>query len=230
MERKEKTEKSIIIEKNTFILYNRIISGGDAMAYIAAVILGYFFGCINMANIISKSRGIDIKKVGSNNAGASNVFISVGKIYGIMVGAFDILKSYFAALIIYYIFSQNIAAGIIAGAMAVIGHIFPFWMKFNGGKGLAPFMGLVLFYDWKLFVAFALIIVAITLITDFIGIGALTVTAILPIYSFLFRSATWTALIFAAVSLIMWCKHIENIKRIANGTEIGFLRKNKVKK
>ena len=77
------------------------------MTYIAAVILGYFFGCINMANIISKSRGIDIKKVGSNNAGASNVFISVGKIYGIMVGAFDILKSYFAALIIYFIFSQS---------------------------------------------------------------------------------------------------------------------------
>ncbi|MBQ6877524.1 MAG: glycerol-3-phosphate acyltransferase [Oscillospiraceae bacterium] len=200
------------------------------MAYIIGAILGYFLGCINMANIISKSRGIDIKKVGSNNAGASNVFISVGKMYGVAVGVFDILKAFSAAGIIYIIFSNNLLAAIIAGAMAVMGHIFPFWMKFNGGKGLAPFMGLVLFYDWKLFIVFALLIVAITLITDFIGIGALTVTVLLPVYAAFFRDEIAIALIFTVVSTVMWCKHIENIKRIANGTEIGFLRKNKIKK
>ena len=200
------------------------------MEYIIGVLIGYFFGSINMANIFSKKRGIDIKKVGSNNAGASNVFISVGKIYGIIVGAFDIFKSFAAALIVYLIFSQNFTAGVIAGTMAIIGHIFPFWMKFNGGKGLAPFMGMVLFYDWKLFIFFGILIIAITLITDYIGISALTITALIPLYAFLFKHEQILAAVFAVISVIMWCKHIENIKRIANGTEIGFLRKNKVKK
>ena len=64
------------------------------MGYIIAAVVGYLLGCINMAWLISKSEGIDIKKVGSNNAGASNVFISVGKPQGVAVGAFDILKAF----------------------------------------------------------------------------------------------------------------------------------------
>ena len=200
------------------------------MEYIIGALIGYFFGSINMANIISKKRGIDIKKVGSNNAGASNVFISVGKVDGIIVGAFDILKSFAAALIVYLIFSQNFTAGVIAGGAAIIGHIFPFWMKFKGGKGLAPFMGTVLFFDWKLFIFFAVLIIAITLITDFIGISALTITAIIPFYAFYLKHEIIIVVVFFVVSIIMWGKHIENIKRIANGTEIGFLRKNKLKK
>lgn len=200
------------------------------MEYIVGAVIGYLFGCINAANIISKSKGIDIKKVGSNNAGASNVFISVGKIYGVAVGFFDVLKSFLAAVIVYFIFSQNFTAGVVAGATAVFGHIFPFWMKFNGGKGLAPFMGLMLFYDFKCFLVFAVLIVAVTLITDFIGLGAITVATIIPFYAAFIRHETFLALIFTVISITMWCKHIENIKRIANGTEIGFLRKNKLKK
>lgn len=200
------------------------------MAYIVAVVIGYIFGCINMANIISKSRGINIKKVGSNNAGASNVFVSVGKAYGVAVGAFDILKAFFAAELVYIIFSNNFAAGVIAGAAAIMGHIFPFWMRFNGGKGLAPFMGLALFYDWKVFLAFAVLIVALTLITDFIAIGALTVSALMPFYAVFLRHEYWIAAILLVVGLVMWYKHTENMKRIKDKTEIGFLRKNKVKK
>ncbi len=200
------------------------------MEYFLAVIIGYMLGCINMANIISKFKGIDIKKVGSNNAGASNVFISVGKIYGIGVGVFDILKAFFAAEIIFLLFNDNFSAAIFAGIMAVVGHIFPFWMKFNGGKGLAPFMGIVLFYDWKLFLIFVVFIAAIILITDYISIGALCVTAFLPVYSAVFSHEFLIATGLFILAVLMWYKHKENIIRLKNGTEIGFRGKNRIKK
>ena len=200
------------------------------MAYIIGAIIGYLFGCVNMANIIAKSRGIDIKAVGSNNAGASNVFVSIGKIYGVAVGAFDILKAFLAAELTLFLFSSVPEAAFVAGVMAVMGHDFPFWMHFRGGKGLASFMGVVLFYDWKVFLCLAVIIAAAALITDFISIGSLSVSAIMPVYTVIIKEDIFTIVVFAVLGVMVWIKHIENIKRIANRTEIGFLRKNRVKK
>ena len=109
------------------------------MEYVLAIIVGYLFGCINPAIIISKIKNVDIKNIGSKNPGASNVFIAVGKVYGVIVGASDILKSFVAGQIIFFITEGNVGAAAIACAMAVCGHNFPFWMHFNGGKGFAPF-------------------------------------------------------------------------------------------
>ncbi len=198
------------------------------MEYIISALIGYFLGCFNTAKIIAKCKGVDIKKVGTNNAGASNVFISVGKIYGVLVAAGDVLKAYIATLISFAIFNQNYEAAIIAGAMAVIGHIFPFWMKFNGGKGLASLMGVVLFCGFEDFAIFGIIIIAVTLITDFVGLGTLTVAAVFPFYMmFIEKQSGLIVAVFAVLAVIIWCKHIENLVRIKNGTEIGFLRKNK---
>ncbi len=200
------------------------------MAYIFGAIIGYLFGCVNMAYFIAKSKGIDIKKVGSNNPGASNVFISVSKAAGVAVGACDILKSFFAAELTFLLFSGNFEAAIIAGAAAVIGHDFPFWMKFKGGKGLAPFMGVILFYDWRIFLAFVVIITAIILITDYIVIGTFTVTAFMPLYEIFIKKDLALAAIFLVLAGLIWFMHRENMKRIIKGTEIGFRRKNVYKK
>lgn len=197
------------------------------MEYIAAVIIGYLFGCINTAYIVAKLKGINIKKVGTNNAGASNVFISVGKIYGVIAGAGDIFKSFLAAMIVYLIF-DNFYTGIFAGAMAVIGHIFPFWMKFNGGKGLASLMGLILFYGFDEFAIFGIILIAVTLITDYIALASLTVATLFPVYVFIFdENPGKTVYILVALAVIIWFKHKENIKRVIKGNEFGFIRKNK---
>ena len=200
------------------------------MNYVFGAVIGYLLGCINMAGIIAKKRGINIKAVGSNNAGASNVFISVGKLYGIFVGACDILKSFSAAYLTFILFEGNKEAALLAGAMAVVGHNFPFWMHFNGGKGLAPFMGIVLFYDWKVFLIFAVVIAAATLITDFIVIGTFSVTALMPLYTVFIAKDYFAFGVFFLLGVLIWYKHRVNMKRIANGTEIGFLRKNKIKK
>ena len=207
------------------------IRGGVVMEYIISALIGYIFGCLNTAKIVAKLKGVDIKKVGTNNAGASNVFISVGKIYGVIAAIGDIFKAFFASWIVFTIFNQNYEAAIIAGAMTVIGHIYPFWMKFNGGKGLAALMGVILFIGFKEFAIFGIILIAITLITDYIGLGTLAVAALLPIYMMFFEKQSGIIVaIFAGLAVLIWYKHRENIVRIKNGTEIGFLRKNKTKK
>ncbi len=197
------------------------------MEYIIGAVIGYVFGSVNMANIIAKSRGVNIKAVGSNNAGASNVFISVGKVYGVAVGIFDILKAFSAAEIVLLLFGGNREIAVIAGVMAVVGHIFPFWMRFNGGKGLAPFMGVVLFYDWKLFLIWAVLIAAIVLILDYISIGALSVTVFMPLYTIIFKREYFVAAFFICIAVLMWYRHKENIIRLLNGTEIGFRKRRK---
>ncbi len=192
------------------------------MIYIVGIIMGYFIGSISMAYIISKSKGIDIKKIGTNNAGASNVFAFVGKAEGVAVGAFDILKAFFVAEFIYLLSGGNFTAGAIAGVAAVVGHIFPFWMKFNGGKGFAPFLGTVLFVDWKLFLIFAIIIVAITLITSYIVLATFTLTAAMPFYEFFIDKNYILAAVFFALAAIIWYRHKKNFVNLANGTEIKF--------
>lgn len=200
------------------------------MEYVFSVIIGYLFGSFNSASIISGLRGYDIKKIGTKNAGASNVFISVGKVYGVIVAVFDILKAFLAAEIAFLLFSESKELAVLSGVMAVVGHIFPFWMKFNGGKGLAPFMGIILFYDWKLFFILVFFIAAIILITDYIAIGALCVTAFMPIYTAIFKGEYLIGAFLLVLAALMWYKHKENIIRLKNGTEIGFRKKNKIKK
>ena len=197
------------------------------MEFIIAAIVGYLFGCINPATIIAKIKNVDIRSMGSKNPGASNVFITVGVGYGVIVGISDILKSFLAAQIIFLITGENFGASVIAGAMAVLGHNYPFWLKFNGGKGFAPFLGLVLFYDWKLFLVFVVIIAAIILIIDYISVATFSLTAFMPIYVFFSNDLKIAAAAFLLVAVSIWIRHRQNMKNLINGTEIGFRGKNK---
>lgn len=197
------------------------------MEFIIAAIVGYLFGCINPATIIAKIKKVDIRNLGSKNPGASNVFITVGVGYGVIVGISDILKSFLAAQIILLITGGNFGAAVFAGAMAVFGHNYPFWLKFNGGKGFAPFLGLVLFYDWKLFLAFLVVIAAIILIIDYISVATFSLTAFMPIYVFFTNELKIAAVAFLLVAVTIWIRHRQNMKNLINGTEIGFRRKNK---
>lgn len=197
------------------------------MEFIIAAIAGYLFGCINPATIIAKIKKVDIRNIGSKNPGAANVFITVGIGYGVIVGILDILKSFLAAQIVFMLTGGNFGASVFAGAMAVFGHNYPFWLKFNGGKGFAPFMGLILFYDWKLFLVFAVIVVAIILIIDYISVATFSLTAFMPLYVFFTNELKIAALAFLLVAVTIWLRHRQNMKNLINGTEIGFRGKNK---
>lgn len=195
------------------------------MAYIFGALIGYLLGSINIAYVIAALKKVDIKNVGTKNPGASNVFISIGRVYGVIVGLADIMKSFLSGFVIYEFFGNNYEAACLACAMAVFGHVFPIYTRFRGGKGFAPFIGVVLFYDWKLFLVFALIIVVIVALTKYIAIATFTLNALLPLHALFIEKNETAALIFLCVAALIWFKHRDNMKRLITGKEVDFFGK-----
>ena len=197
------------------------------IAVIGSMLIGYFLGCINISYILSKLRGFDIRKYGSGNAGASNVIIVMGRKAGAFAAIFDICKAFFAVILAGWCFDNAVIhefnyAELIAGASSVVGHIAPFYMDFKGGKGLAALGGSVLAIDAKLFAVLLLCALIIALATDYICFVPITMIFIFPaVFGFL-HGSWWPMLIFAFPILLVWYRHIENIKRIRAGAELKF--------
>ena len=191
------------------------------MGYVIPILLGYLLGSSSMAYYISRYQKKDIRANGSGNLGASNATVLLGWKAGVTVALHDIAKAVVAVLLAKLLFSGMKYADAAAGVAAVYGHIFPFYLKFRGGKGLASFWGMTLALNWKLGLAAALVIFLATVITDFISIGALGVIVFVPVCMGLMSRGWETALIVAAASLVMFCKHWENIGRLIRKEEIG---------
>lgn len=187
------------------------------------VAVGYIIGTVNPSYIIAKIKGFDIRKKGSGNAGASNALIVFGKVVGIFCALFDIYKACLAIEITRrIIFPEFELAFIITGTAAIIGHMFPWYMKFKGGKGLACLGGVVLMYDWKFFLILLAIEIVIVLATDYICFVPMTASVIFPVtYGFLEHSFKGAAIFLIATIFILF-KHAENIIRIRNKTELHF--------
>ena len=192
--------------------------------YFIIALMGYLFGCSNLAFFIGKARGFDIRSYGSNNAGASNATVTMGLKVGILVGFHDVAKSCIAALLAAFLFPAIQGAAAVAGAAAVIGHIFPFYLNFQGGKGFASFIGMILALDWKFFLAILLAVLLITLISDYIVFGTLTTIISFPVYLLITHVGLIMICAVALASLVIFVKHFVNLKRIFTGEEIGLRR------
>ena len=191
------------------------------MRYFLAVILGYLMGCSNMAYWLSRIKKVDIRKNGSGNLGASNATVLLGWGAGIIVALHDIGKAILAVLLARLLFPELEYAGAAAGVASVLGHIFPFNLKFKGGKGLASFFGTVLALNWKVGLAMAVLIVVITLVTDFISLASLSISVAAPVGICMMTGKFVVPLILCIATAVMIYKHLENIRRILNHTEIG---------
>lgn len=191
------------------------------MAYVIVVILSYLLGSSNMALYLSLLKGVNFRDKGSGNLGASNATILMGWKAGVLVGVHDIGKAFLAVLLARFIFPETAYIGAAAGVAAVIGHIFPFYLKFKGGKGFASFLGMTLGLNWKFALIVMAIVVLATFITDYIVSGTFTAIVIVPAYiGIADKSIIAAAIILIATAAILF-KHFENIKRLLNGTEIG---------
>ena len=191
------------------------------MGYFLAAILGYLLGCSNLAYYISRAFKRDIRKDGSGNLGASNATILFGWKAGASVAVHDIGKAVLAVLLAKGLFPNLEYAGAAAGVAAVLGHIFPFYLKFKGGKGTASFLGLTLALNWRLALAVILILVLATIITDYIVIGTFSAIVTVPVYmGFFARNLILMAIVCVASFAIFW-KHRENIGRMIRREEIG---------
>jgi acyl phosphate:glycerol-3-phosphate acyltransferase len=188
---------------------------------IITMLIGYAFGCIQSAFLISKFVGkMDIREFGSGNAGASNITATMGWKYGIIVGLVDVLKGMFAVLVVKWIYPENPDLAYLSGMMAVIGHIFPFYMKFRGGKGVAALVGMMIGVDWKLGLSFALLVIVPALITDYIVSGSFTTFIALPIATHLLGYPLAFTLLGACLTALCFYLHRFNIQRILKKEEL----------
>lgn len=204
------------------------------MGYVIVAALGYLLGCSNMAFYLSKIKKVDLRAGGSGNLGASNAMILMGWPAGIATGLHDVGKATLAVIVARIVFAQLPYIGAVAGVACVLGHMFPFFLRFKGGKGFAAYVGMVLGLNWKFALVLMVLIVLITVITDYIVLATVTTTVLTPIWMGLAqRSAAFAAILCVATVVILW-KHRENFVRLANGTEIGLRRggsgKHRVKK
>ena len=203
---------------------------------ISSLLIGYLFGCFQTSYFISRLvLKKDIREMGSGNAGASNITSELGWKYGFLTGVADVLKAYIPTQLVLYIFpgalqQYNIMA--LAGTGAVLGHIYPFFLDFRGGKGVACYIGMLLAINWQIGIAVIIGLILITIVTDYISVGSISLYIIIPILAYTNDAnliVTRCAIVLLFVGII---KHWINIQRIMNGTETGLrsvLKKNKPK-
>lgn len=197
------------------------------MYYIFVIILAYLLGSSSMSYYIARWKGIDIQNMGSKNLGASNAMMLFGWKWGIVVGIHDIAKAALAVIVATKVFPNLPYIGAVAGISSVIGHIFPFYLKFNGGKGFASYLGMTLALNWKLGLVICFIIVLATLITDYIVVGTTLTITIVPTFLGIVTKSFVLAIILLLGTLIIIYKHRMNYVRIIKGTEIGFRSANR---
>ncbi|CAN7495729.1 glycerol-3-phosphate 1-O-acyltransferase PlsY [Ensifer sp. ENS07] len=178
--------------------------------------LGYLLGSIPFGLILTRMAGLgDVRKIGSGNIGATNVLRTGNKKLAAATLLLDALKGSAAAFIASY---WGVEAGIAAGFAAFIGHLYPVWLGFKGGKGVATYIGVLLGLAPLMVLAFAVIWLGMAKISRYSSLSALVATAIIPVLLYAAGNEK-VALLFTAMTVITWVKHRANIRRLLAGTE-----------
>ena len=196
------------------------------LLYIAILTLAYLMGCSNMALYLSKYKGVDLRAAGSGNLGASNAMVLMGWGPGVIVAVHDIGKALLAVVLARH-FGQGLPfIGAAAGVACVLGHMFPFFLRFRGGKGFASYLGMTLALNWKFALLVMVIVALVTLISDYIVVGTVTSVILVPAYMAFTHGLYFSAILCIATAAIL-IKHRENYVRIYRGTEIGLRKANR---
>lgn len=181
------------------------------------ILFAYLIGSIPFGIIISKIMGLgNLRNIGSGNIGATNVLRTGNKLAAILTLIFDLLKGAIAVIITYYIFNDTTAQ--IAALSSFLGHCFPIWLKFKGGKGVATFIGISLALYWPAGILICLTWVLIAFLSRTSSLSALisSLSSILWVWVLGTPSAVF---IMTVLTILIWYRHIENIKRIIKNTE-----------
>lgn len=189
----------------------------DALPLIIASSIGYLLGSIPFGLLIAKASGQgDIRNIGSGNIGATNVLRTGRKDLAFLTLLTDAGKAGAAALIVSHFFGFHY--GLIAGALALIGHCFPIWLGFKGGKGVATFFGCLLAVAWPIGLIAGAVWLIIAYITRMSAMGGLWAAASAPVAA-LFMGRIDITMMTLVLTAVIFIRHGANIKRILNGTE-----------
>ncbi len=188
------------------------------MSYVLLIALafGYLLGSIPFGLLITRAAGLgDVRKIGSGNIGATNVLRTGNKGLAAATLLLDILKGT-AAVLIAGIYGPDMALA--AGLGAFLGHLFPVWLGFKGGKGVATYIGVLAGLMWKVALVFAAVWLAVALIMRYSSLAALTAAIAAPVALYVMGYA-YLAIVFVVMSGLVFVKHRTNIARLLAGTE-----------
>jgi acyl phosphate:glycerol-3-phosphate acyltransferase len=179
--------------------------------------LGYLLGSIPFGVVLTRLAGVgDLRAIGSGNIGATNVFRTGRKGLAAATLALDALKATLAVVLAAWVFGPESALAAAAGA--ILGHLYPVWLRFRGGKGVATFLGGLIGIAWPAAIVFALVWLAVAAVTRYSSAAALAATAVSPVVA-LAIGLEEAALVFWALAALVWFKHGANIGRLLNGSE-----------
>ena len=202
------------------------------VAYIVIAIIAYLIGSVNFSVIISKKMaGFDLREKGSGNAGSTNVLRTVGKKAAVITLICDILKGVVSILLAKLM--VNIWTSLdgsllvqIAGIAVIIGHTFPVFFKFKGGKGVATSLGVLLTTNWQIGLICLVFALVLMVLTQMVSVGSIAAAILFPVLvmfidqNYIVEASHWNYLVYAIVlAVIVIFNHRSNIKRIFSGTE-----------
>jgi glycerol-3-phosphate acyltransferase PlsY len=187
------------------------------LAGVAAFGFGYLAGSIPFGLVITRLAGMeDIRGIGSGNIGATNVLRTGRKELAAATLVCDALKGTLAVLATRYVTGAELA--LVAGFGAFLGHLFPVWLRFRGGKGVATFIGLLLAFAWPIVIGYGAVWLAVAYLTRYSSLAALAACTATPLLLWLFGYPE-PAELFALLAIIVWISHRANIARLIAGTE-----------
>ncbi|MBY7649295.1 MAG: acyl-phosphate glycerol 3-phosphate acyltransferase [Candidatus Liberibacter europaeus] len=193
-------------------------SSYDIFTKAISIIIGYTFGSIPFGLFLTHISGIeDIRHIGSGNIGATNVLRTGNKKIAFMTLILDVIKATCSVIIASTLFNDT--AGELAGFAAFLGHIFPIWLKFKGGKGVSTYVGVLIALNPNIVMFFASIWILCLLVTYYSSLSSLLATAITLIAIWIISSEINIPIIFTIMTAIVYWKHISNIKRLISGSE-----------
>ena len=191
------------------------------LPYVFCILAGYLAGAVNFAWLLAKKRGFDIRTKGSGNAGTTNAGRTMGSGVAAVVFLCDALNSALMVWLAGFLFHSSPSIQTVTMAACVAGHLYPFYLEFQGGKGIAVLLGSALALDWRLFLILVAGVAVITFITDYMFIGTLSASVGYLVWCILTGRSGWDIAIMAAtVALIFW-KHRKNFARLVKGKELG---------
>lgn len=180
------------------------------------LVVGYLLGSIPFGLILTRAAGLgDIRRIGSGNIGATNVLRTGNRTLAAATLLLDGLKGT-AAVVLVGMVSPPLA--LLAGLAAFVGHLFPLWLHFKGGKGVATYIGVLLAVSQPAVIVFAVLWLGTAKITKYSSLGALVATALTPLALLIWQRYD-AALLFVVMTVLVWLRHHANIRRLLDGTE-----------
>lgn len=183
-----------------------------------AVLLGYLTGSVPFAYLLARRAGIDVRKAGSGNVGAANVLRTTGAWRGVIVMALDVTKGV-AAVALAYVLAGSAALAAVTGAAAVVGHIYPVWLRFHGGKGVAVAAGVFTMLSPAAAAIAAGLFLITVWITRYISLGSIAASLALPPAAWLTGEPRAVVIAAAGSAALILFRHRTNWRRLRQGTE-----------